>query len=566
METRDCQAEYLRWCQNARDADTAKALSEMRGHPQQIQDCFYRDLSFGTGGLRGTMGPGTNRINVYTIAQATRGVAGYLSSHFDQHQRKVAICWDTRIHSQTFAQLSAGIFAGLGAQVLLFPRPIPTPFLSFAVRKLECACGVMITASHNPACDNGYKVYQHMGCQITNADAEEISRQIRQWDVLEPWKETDFQQGISQGRIGYMDEELLTDYLQEVQKQSVLFGDALNRRFPIVYSPLHGTGLEPVLRTLEQSGFSAVTVVPQQRDPDGRFPTCPNPNPELPQAMALAISCGEKSGAGLVLATDPDCDRVAIAVRERGGAMRLLSGNQTGVLLLDYICSQRKKHGRMPKNPVFLHTIVTTGMAREIARHYGVAAIQVLTGFKYIGEQISRLETQGRSDDFIFGLEESCGYLSGSYVRDKDGVNGALLLCEMYGYYLSRCTTPSERLEQLYQEYGYWLDSQYSHPFTGMAGAQKIPQIMAQLRRHTDAIGTEKIRQLLDYAQGLDGLPPSDVLKFQLEKDGWVTIRPSGTEPKLKVYLSLQGTNWETALRRQQQVEEQLKRYLSQFL
>ena len=528
--------EYKRWLELAKaDQDVAAELCAMS--EAQIEDAFYRNLAFGTGGLRGTIGAGTNRMNVHTVAKASQGLADYLVKHFEMPS--VAIGYDSRIKSDVFAKVAAGVFAANGVKVYIWPRLMPVPTVSFATRYLGTSAGVMVTASHNPSKYNGYKVYGADGCQITSAAAKEILAQIEKLDIFADVKTGDFDAEMAAGTIQHIPEEVYTAFVEEVKNQSVLFGEEVNKDVAIVYSPLNGAGLKPVLHTLQEKGYTNITVVKEQEQPDGNFPTCPYPNPEIKEAMALGMEYARKHKADLLLATDPDCDRVGIAVKDSQGEYVLLSGNETGLLLLDYICSQRIKHGKMPADPVMVKTIVTMDMGERIAEHYGVKTVNVLTGFKYIGEQIGLLEQQGKADSYIFGFEESYGYLTGGYVRDKDGVNGAYMICEMFSYYATKGISLLEKLNDLYQQYGYCLNTLHSFEFEGSAGFAKMQGIMAKFREGLDAVGGKNVIKTLDFSLGLDGLPKSDVLKFLLEGNCSVVVRPSGTEPKLKTYISV---------------------------
>lgn len=540
----DYQKEYTRWLSLAQeDADVAAELRAMG--EAQVEDAFYRNLAFGTGGLRGVIGAGTNRMNVYTVAKASQGLADYLKKQ--NAAPSVAIGYDSRIKSDRFARVAAEVFAANGVQVYIWPRLMPVPTVSFATRYLGTSAGVMITASHNPSKYNGYKVYGPDGCQFTTEAAAETLAEIEKLDIFGDVTRIDFEEGLQSGAITYISEEVYTAFVETVKRQSVLFGDAVDRDVAIVYTPLNGSGLKPVLRTLEESGYTNITVVKEQQEPDGTFPTCPYPNPELKEAMGLGMEYAKKSNADLLLATDPDCDRVGIAVKNAQGDYVLLTGNQVGLLLLDYICSQRVKHGAMPENPVMIKTIVTMDLGERIASHYGLTTVNVLTGFKFIGEQIGRLESQGREESFVFGFEESYGYLTGSYVRDKDGVDGAFMICEMFSYYKTRGVSLLEKLEELYETYGYCRNTLHSYTFEGSAGFARMQGIMEAFRGNVTEFGGKKVRALLDYAQGLDGLPKSDVLKFLLEGDASIVVRPSGTEPKLKTYISVSGANAEEA-------------------
>ncbi len=507
----DIKKEYERWLANATaDADVAAELKTL--DDAKIEDAFYRDLAFGTGGLRGVIGAGTNRMNIYTVAKASQGLADYLKKNFAKPS--VAIGYDSRIKSDLFAEVAAGVFATNGIKVNIWPVLMPVPTVSFATRYLHTSAGVMVTASHNPSKYNGYKVYGADGCQITTEAAAEILAEIEKLDVA------------------------------------------------IVYSPLNGTGLKPVTRTLKEMGYTNITVVKQQEQPDGNFPTCPYPNPEIKEAMALGMEYAKKCNADLLLATDPDCDRVGIAVKNKAGEYELLSGNQTGMLLLDYICSQRVKHGKMPVDPVMVKTIVTMDMGEQIAMHYGLRTINVLTGFKFIGEQIGKLEQQGKADSYVFGFEESYGYLTGSYVRDKDGVDGAYMICEMFSYYATQCISLLDKLDELYKTYGYCLNTLHSYEFDGSAGFAKMQNIMQVFRGDIKELGGKKVVKLLDYAPGLDSLPKSDVLKFLLEDNCSIVVRPSGTEPKLKTYISVSAENKEAA----EAVEAEIRKSAEEYL
>ena len=540
----EIKREYERWLKLATsDAEVSEELRRM--DESQREDAFYRDLSFGTGGLRGVIGAGTNRMNIYTVAKASQGLADYLKKNFPRPS--VVIGYDSRIKSDLFAKVAAEVFAANGVTVHIWPELMPVPTVSFAVRYLNACAGVMITASHNPGKYNGYKVYGPDGCQITTEAAGEILAEIQKLDIFSDVRTGDFDAAAAAGEIRYISEEVYTAFVEAVKNQSVLFGEEVNKDVAIVYSPLNGTGLKPVTRTLREMGYTNITVVKEQEQPDGHFPTCPYPNPEIREAMALGMEYARTCNADLLLATDPDCDRVGIAVKNRLGEYELLTGNQVGLLLLDYICQQRIKHGKMPEDPVMVKTIVTMDMGEQIAEHYGVRTVNVLTGFKFIGEQIGKLEKQGKADSYIFGFEESYGYLTGTYVRDKDGVNGAYMICEMFSYYASRGITLTDKLEELYKTYGYCLNTLHSYTFEGSAGFVKMQAIMQKFRSGVDSFGGKRVEKLLDYASGIDGLPKSDVLKFLLEDNCSVVVRPSGTEPKLKLYISVSAEDRETA-------------------
>ena len=549
----DIKAEYERWLAHA-EGDVLEELQRM--DEAQIEDAFYRDLAFGTGGLRGVIGAGTNRMNVYVVAKASQGLANTLGVG-----ASVVIGYDSRIKSDLFARTAAGVFAANGITVHFWPELLPVPTVSFAVRRLGASAGVMITASHNPSRYNGYKVYGPDGCQITTEAAAQVLGEISCLDIFRDVKRIDFEDGVQAGRIRFIGEDVLTAFIDEVKGQSVLFGDEINRDVAIVYSPLNGTGLKPVTRALKESGFTNITVVAEQREPDGRFPTCPYPNPEIREAMELGLQVAARQNADLLLATDPDCDRCGIAVRTATGAYQLLSGNEVGLLLLDYICAQRLRHGRMPAHPVFVKTIVTMDLAEKIAAHYGVETVNVLTGFKFIGEVIGRLEREGRAADYICGFEESYGYLTGTYVRDKDGVDAAFMICEMFAFYRTQGISMLEKLNELYGTYGYCLNTLHSYEFAGSAGMQKMQTIMADFHRGLDQIGGQKVLRTEDYSKGLHGLPASDVLKF-LTEHGSVVIRPSGTEPKLKTYISVTAPDRAAAEKAEAEIRRDLERKL----
>lgn len=559
----DYKKEYQRWCELAvADNDLVAELKAM--DDAKIEDAFYRNLAFGTGGLRGTIGAGTNRMNVYVVAKASQGLANYVIKEFGP-KSSIAIGYDSRIKSDLFAKVAASVFAANGLKVNLWPRLNPVPTVSFATRYLGCQAGVMVTASHNPSKYNGYKVYGADGCQITTEAAEAVLAEIEALDIFADVKNMDFDQAVASGKIQYIPDEVLTAFIAEVKGQSVLFGEEVNKDVAIVYSPLNGTGLVPVTRTLKEMGYTNITVVKEQEQPDGMFPTCPFPNPEIKEAMALGMEYAKKCNADLLLATDPDADRVGIAVKDKNGEYVLLSGNETGMLLLDYICSQRVKYGKMPADPVMIKTIVTMDMGAQIAESYGVRTIDVLTGFKYIGEQIGYLEKANKADSYIFGFEESYGYLSGSYVRDKDAVNAAYLICEMFSYYATKGISLLEKLDELFAKFGYCLNTLQSYEFEGSAGFAKMQDIMKTFHNEVGVglaqatIGGLAINTVLDYSQGLNGLPKSDVIKYLLEGNCSVVVRPSGTEPKLKTYISVSAATKEAAIAQEQKIVEELK-------
>ena len=559
----DYRKEYERWMkQAAMDEDIVEELRSM--DDAKMEDAFYRDLAFGTGGLRGVIGAGTNRINIYTIAKASQGLADYLKKNFEDPS--VAIGYDSRIKSDVFARTAARVFAANGVRVSIWPVLMPVPTVSFAARYLHTSAGVMITASHNPSKYNGYKVYGPDGCQITVEAADNILKEIEKLDIFADVRNSDFETGIANGNIQYIQDEVYTAFVEQVKSQSVLFGEEVDKNIAIVYSPLNGSGLKPVTRTLKEMGYTNITVVREQEQPDGSFPTCPYPNPEIKEAMALGIEYAKRCNADLMLATDPDCDRVGIAVKNHVGEYELLTGNQTGMLLLDYICSQRQKHHKMPADPVMVKTIVTMDMAQQIAEHYGLRTINVLTGFKFIGEQIGKLEEQKKADSYVFGFEESYGYLTGSYVRDKDGVNGACMICEMFSYYATKGIGLLDKLDELYRMYGYCLNTLHSYEFDGSAGFVKMQKIMKAFRGDIEKFDNKKVLKLLDYAAGLDGLPKSDVLKFLLEDNCSIVIRPSGTEPKLKMYISVSAEDKEIAEKTEEEICRSAEEYQTRLV
>ena len=537
--------EWNKW-KNAElaDEDLTVELDSIKFSEGEIFDRFYRNLEFGTGGLRGVIGAGTNRMNIYTVAKATQGYSNYLKKQTSS--QSVAIAYDRRIKSDVFAKTAAEVFAANGIQVHLYPELMPTPSLSFAVRHLKCSGGIVITASHNPSKYNGYKVYGSDGCQITTEAAASVLEEIEALDIFEDVNKLPFREALDRGRIVYIGEDVVKEYLCAVSSQT-LSGDGVDKNLSIVYTPLNGSGLMCVTRALRENGFTNISVVKEQENPDGNFPTCPYPNPEMKEALELGLRDAKRLGSDLLLATDPDCDRVGIAVRNNEDYV-LLSGNEVGMLLLDYICKRRIALGKMPEHPILVKTIVTIDMAKRIAQDYGVKVIDVLTGFKFIGEQIGLLEATGEEERFILGFEESYGYLTGGYVRDKDAVDGSLMICEMFAYYKSQGNSLIDVLNGLYQKYGYCLNTLHSYTFEGAEGFQKMQMIMQKLRKDAlKSIAEKNVIEVKDYLAGIDRLPKSDVLKYLLESNTSIVIRPSGTEPKLKVYLSVSAKNREDA-------------------
>ena len=556
------ETEYLRWCEEAKeDEKIIEELKKLKNKEEEKRDAFYRNLAFGTGGLRGVLGAGTNRMNIYTVAKASQGLADYIKEKFDIEKRKIAVSYDSRNYSDIFAKVASEVFSANGIQVFLYDKLMPTPCLSFAVRELMCAAGVMITASHNPGKYNGYKVYGADGCQITIEAAEEIYKKIEKIDIFKEVLRASFEKELECEKIQYISNDVYQKYLSCVLKETVRSEEELDKSLSIIYTPLNGTGLVPVTDALYKAGYQNVKIVEEQRNPDGEFPPCNYPNPEEPEAMQLGILYAEKNNADLLIATDPDCDRVGIAVKNLQGNYKLLSGNEVGVLLFDYLCKARLENNTMPKNPVLIKTIVTTDMVREIAQKYSVKVIDVLTGFKFIGEQIGLLEKSEKTESYILGFEESYGYLSGSYVRDKDAVNASLLICEMLAYYKKQGIRVIDHLEDLYVEYGHYITKLCTYQFEGEPGMKKMEKIMASLRMDMERLGEYKILKKLDYKDGIEGLPKSDVVKFILEEGNSVVVRPSGTEPKLKIYLTIRVEETEDA----KQIEEELIKNLEKL-
>ena len=541
----DIRAEYSRWLERA--VDDSDLIEELRGlDPDggEVSDRFYRDLAFGTGGLRGVLGAGTNRMNIYTVRRATQGLCAWLKA--SGGTPSVAIAHDSRIKSDLFAREAARVLAANGVTAWIYPRLEPTPALSWAVRYFHCGAGICVTASHNPAKYNGYKVYGPDGGQITLEAAEHVQAAIDSTDPFDGVALADFDAAVADGRIRYIPEQCLEDFLDAVQKLS-LSGGAED--LSVVYTPLNGSGLECVTKILGRIGVKDVTVVPEQEEPDGHFPTCPYPNPEEREAMRLGLALSEKLRPDLLLGTDPDCDRMGSAVPE-GDGYRLLTGNEMGVLLLDYICRRRMELGTMPEKPVAVTTIVSTDMADAVAAEYGVELRRVLTGFKFIGEQIGLLEAEGHGERFLFGFEESYGYLSGSHVRDKDAVNASMLCCEMAAWYKKQGMTLADAIRALYEKHGYTCCAVKSFAFEGEGGMERMAAVMDSLRAAPPAeIAGRAVTGRTDYQTG-EGvaleLPRSNVLEYRMD-GAKLIVRPSGTEPKIKVYLSARAESMERA-------------------
>ena len=530
--------EWERWL-HAEQMDE-QTCEELRGMDEaQVLDSFYRDLVFGTGGLRGELGAGTNRMNLYTVGQATQGLANYLNQTV--LPKCVAIAHDSRIGSEAFARRAASVLAANGICAWVYPRLEPTPALSFAVRDLHCGAGICITASHNPAKYNGYKVYGDDGCQITLEMADAIAERIAEIDPLHGVVAMDFEEGVKEGLIRWIGEDTLDRFVAAVKEQAM--PAQADVPLKVVYTPLNGTGLECVQRILQEIGVTDVHVVEEQRLPDGHFPTCPYPNPEIREALTLGLRDCAHYHPDLLLATDPDCDRAGIAVPEGDGYV-LMTGNEVGVLLLDFICRTRKVAGTLPAHPVAVTTIVSTAMADLVAAEYGVELRRTLTGFKFIGEQIGLLEKAGEKERYIFGFEESYGYLSGTHVRDKDAVNASMLICQMARWYKAQGKTLYQAMQELYHKYGYHLNTLYSFTFEGAAGMEKMQAIMTGLRKDAPKeLGGMQVTHVVDYMSEGTGLPAADVLAFELAGGCKVMVRPSGTEPKLKAYLFSRGAD-----------------------
>ncbi|MBM6920035.1 phospho-sugar mutase [Phocea massiliensis] len=540
------------------DADLSEELAAIAGDTDAIKDRFYRELEFGTGGLRGVIGAGTNRMNIYTVRKATQGLADYLNEAVESPS--VAISYDSRIKSDKFAKETARVFAANGIKAYIYPQLMPTPCLSFAVRELGCDAGVMVTASHNPAKYNGYKAYGPDGCQLTLEAADRVLSLIEKVDLFHGVKLVDFDAAIEDGSIEYIKPEVEEKFLENVKAQALDLEACEKANLKVVYTPLNGTGNIPVRRILAMRGIKDVTVVKEQELPDGTFKTCPFPNPEIPEALALGLDLCKEVKPDLLLATDPDCDRVGIAVPDKNGEYVLITGNEVGALLMEYICKQRTEKGTMPKDPIAVKTIVTTELAAKIAADYGVKVIDVLTGFKFIGEQILYLEQKGETERYLFGFEESYGYLAGTYARDKDAVVASMLICEMAASYKLKGVSILDALNSIYERYGNYIHRQQSFTCEGAAGMEQMKAIMTSLRTDTPKeIAGQAVVSFSDYlasktvdmtsgAETVIELPKSDVLSFTLANGNSIVLRPSGTEPKIKAYYTAISATKEGAL------------------
>lgn len=558
------QAEYERWLKaDLQDVDLHTELQRIKGDEDAIKDRFAVSLHFGTAGLRGTIGAGTNRMNIWVVRQATQGVADWVKTQGGT--QTVAISYDSRIKGNLFAMDAAGVLAANGIKVRIYDALMPVPALSFATRYYHCNAGIMITASHNPAKYNGYKAYGPDGCQMTDDAAAVVYDSIQKTDVLTGAKYMSFAEGVEKGLIRFVGDDCKEAFYQNVEACQVRPGLCKEAGLKLVYSPLNGTGLVPVTRVLRDIGISDLTIVPEQEYPNGYFTTAPYPNPEIRQALEKGLELAKEEEADLMLATDPDADRVGIAMRCADGTYELVTGNEMGVLLLDYICAGRIEKGTMPKNPVAVMSIVSTPLAVRVAEHYGVELRQVLTGFKWIGDQIAGLEKEGETDRFIFGFEESYGYLAGPYVRDKDAVVASMLICEMAAYYRSKGSSIKQRLEEIYQQYGRYLNQVDSFEFPGLSGMEKMSAIMESLRKNplTEIAGV-KVVQVTDYEEPeKTGLPKANILIYALEDGSGVVVRPSGTEPKIKIYFTTKGRDLAEAKAKKDALSASMKPFLS---
>lgn len=545
---------YNEWCKNAvEDKDLIAELESIKNDENEIYERFYTSLQFGTAGLRGIIGAGTNRMNIYVVRQATQGLANYVINKYGNGS--VAISHDSRIKADLFMIEAARVLAANGIKVYITKELQPTPVLSYLVRYFKCQAGIMVTASHNPAAYNGYKAYGEDGCQMTDVAATAVYDEICKLDIFNDVKTVDFDEALKSGMIEYVDESVYETYLDKVMEQQVNPGICKDADLKVVYTPLNGAGNKLVRKILDRIGVTDVTVVKEQELPDGNFTTCPYPNPEIKEALAKGLELCEKEQPDLLLATDPDADRVGIAVKDYDGSYRLITGNEDGVMLTNYILSCKKASGTLPENPVVVKTIVTTKLINKLCEKYGCELKNVLTGFKYIGEIILNLEKNHEENRYLFGFEESYGYLSGTYVRDKDAVVASMLVCEMAAYYKKQGKSLAEVIDGLYEEFGYYLNKTYSFEFEGAAGMQKMSDIMSSVRENMpEAVDKYKVVKVSDYmlkketdiktGENSDiNLPKSNVISLNLEGDNAVIIRPSGTEPKIKLYITAVGSD-----------------------
>ena len=549
---------YNEWLEKATaDPDLKAELESVKGNDDEILDRFYRCLEFGTAGLRGVIGAGTNRMNYYTVCQATQGLSDYLNAKYDKPS--IAIGYDSRIKSDYFSKEAAKVLAANGIKVYLFKELEPTPCLSFAIRYFHTSSGIILTASHNPAKYNGYKCYNSNGYQMTDEEANETYEYIKKVDYFTGIKTMDFDEAVQKGLIEYMGEEVIDAFLDEVIKQCVNPQITKNAGLKVIYTPLNGTGNKPVRKILDRIGVKDVTVVPEQEMPDGNFPTCPFPNPEIKQAFECALKMAQTIKPDLLLATDPDCDRVGIAVKDHDGEYKLMSGNEVGAMMLNYLLSQKKEKGLLSENSIAVKSFVSTDLAEVIARKYNCTFKNLLTGFKYIGELITQLEAEGRADDFVMGFEESYGYLAGTHARDKDAVVASMLICEMAAYYKTRGKSLAEVMDDIYDEFGYYYNTVSSYTFEGASGMEKMASIMDGLRNNAPStFGSMDVTVIDDYKTSVStvladnstskiDLPKSNVLAYTLTDGNKIIVRPSGTEPKIKAYITAIGKTKEEA-------------------
>ncbi len=548
----DINTLYNEWLEKAvADPDLKAELESIKGKDDEILDRFYRCLEFGTAGLRGVIGAGTNRMNYYTVCQATQGLSDFLNAHFEHPS--IAIGYDSRIKSDYFSKEAAKVLAANGIKVYLFKELQPTPCLSFAIRYFKTSSGIILTASHNPAKYNGYKCYNANGYQMTDEEANETYKYIKKVDYFTGIKSMDFDEAVANGLIEYMGDEVIDAFLDEVVKQCVNPDITKNAGLKVIYTPLNGTGNKPVRKILDRIGVKEVYVVPEQEMPDGNFPTCPFPNPEIKQAFECALKMAEDIQPDLLLATDPDCDRVGIAVKDGNGGYKLMSGNEVGAMMLNYLLSQKKEKGLLSENSIAVKSFVSTDLAEVIARKYNCTFKNLLTGFKYIGELITQLEAQGRADDFVMGFEESYGYLAGTHARDKDAVVASMLICEMAAYYKTKGKSLAEVMDSIYDEFGYYFNTVSSYTFEGASGMEKMAAIMDGLRTDTPkSFGGMEVTVIDDYKTSVStniadsgtktiDLPKSNVLAYTLTDGNKIIVRPSGTEPKIKAYITAIG-------------------------
>ena len=558
------QEDYERWlAADLQDVDLKTELQGIKGDDEAIKDRFAVALKFGTAGLRGTLGAGTNRMNIWVVRQATQGVADWVKTQGGT--QTVAISYDSRLKGWNFAREAAGVLAANGINVRIYDELMPVPALSFATRYYKCNAGIMVTASHNPAKYNGYKAYGPDGCQMTDDAAAVVYNQIQKTDVLTGAKYMSFAEGVEKGLIKFVGDDCKQGLYDAIESRQVRPGAAKGSGLKLVYTPLNGTGLVPVTKVLNDIGIEDITIVPEQEYPNGYFTTCSYPNPEIFAAMEKGLELAKKTDADLLLATDPDADRVGIAMKCPDGSYELVSGNEMGVLLLDYICAGRIEKGTMPEKPVAVKSIVSTPLADAVAKHYGVELRHTLTGFKWIGDQIARLEADGEVDRFIFGFEESYGYLAGPYVRDKDAIIGSMLICEMAAYYRSIGSSIKQRLEEIYAEYGRYLNVVDSYEFPGLSGMDKMNGIMSELRNNPPKeIAGKAVSSVTDYNKPEEtGLPKANVLIYGLEDGASVVVRPSGTEPKIKTYFTTLGKDLAEAKAEKDELAAAIKPILS---